>query len=214
MSLSDDAPRYGRGARILHWLIAVLVLGAIVLGFIAATIGAKATDPSLKELRENILFWHKSIGVTILMLGLVRIGWALIYTRPPFPSHLPKRERLLAKGVHAALYILLIAMPVTGILLSQSVGFPVSWFGLISLPDFVQPDVAVPVMKRGSVLITFILHEKIFTYLLLAILGLHIAGLIKHHWFDRDPTVWRRMAPWRPRAAISPADASVEPIAD
>lgn len=206
MSSPDSLPRYGRGARILHWLIALLVIAAIVLGFIAATIGAKVADPGLKALREDILFWHKSLGITILALGLIRIGWALTHPRPPLPTYLPKRERVLAKSVHTGLYILLIAMPVTGILLSQAVGFPVSWFGVFTLPDFVHPDLAVPVLKRGSVLITFILHEKVFAYLLLGILALHVAGLIKHHWIDRDPSIWRRMAPWGPGTPAAKAD--------
>lgn len=212
MSPSDDLPRYGRGARTLHWLIAVLIIAGIILGFIAATIGTKATDPALKALREDVLFWHKSIGLTILALGLIRIGWALTHRRPPLPDHLPKYERVLAKGVHASLYILLIAMPVTGILLSQAVGFPVSWFGLFTLPDFVHPDLAVPVMKRGSVLITFILHEKLFAYGLLAILALHVLGLIKHQWIDRDPSIWRRMAPWRPAAPAAPIEPEPDPV--
>jgi cytochrome b561 len=208
MPTSTDPQPYDRALRTLHWLMAALIVAAIILGFIAAKIGANETDPALKALRENILFWHKSFGLTILALGAVRIAWALTNGRPPLPAHLPKSERVLAKIVHASLYVLMIAMPVTGIVLSQAVGFPVSWFGLVSLPDFIHPDLSVPVMARGSVLIAFILHEKIFAYGLLGLLALHVAGLLKHHWIDRDPSIWRRMVP---RRAPAPTVAEEEP---
>ena len=199
MRSDEELLRYGRTARTLHWLIAVLILAGIVLGFWSAWIGAAVTDPGLKALREGLLFWHKSIGVTILGLGCARLAWALVRPRPPLPSHLPRHERALAKAVHALLYLLTFAMPITGIYLSQAVGFPVSWFGIVQLPDFVHPNTAIPVMKRTSVLIGVILHKRVFAYSLLATLVLHLAGVAKHLWVDRDLTVWRRMAPWRPR---------------
>ena len=197
MPSGDEFLRYGRTARTLHWLTAILILVAIILGFWASMIGATATDPGLKVQREHLLFWHKSIGVTILGLACVRLAWALVRPRPPLPSYLPRREQALAKAVHVMLYLLMFAMPISGIYLSQAVGFPVSWFGIVQLPDFVHPDTGIPVMRRTTVLIGIILHKKVFAYSLLAILGLHLAAVAKHVWIDRDMTVWRRMAPWR-----------------
>ena len=191
-----SAPRYGRVARILHWSIAILIVAAIILGLICASIGPLATDHHLAELRERLLFWHKSFGLTVLMLAIAVLIWRFTHKPPPLPAHMPKRERILAKTVHGLLYFLMVAMPVTGIMLSQAAGFPASWFGLWALPDMVQPDRAVPVMQRMEVKQAFVLHERVLAYTLFTILALHLLGLLKHHLIDRDPSIWRRMAPW------------------
>jgi cytochrome b561 len=197
MSPTTTAPSYGRVARSLHWAIAILIVAAIILGLICGSIGTNAADRQLAELRGSLLFWHKSFGVTVLGLAAFRIIWWSTHKRPPLPAHLPKSKRVLAKAVHGLLYVLMVGMPVAGILLSQAVGFPVSWFGLWTLPDLVQPDLTVPVMQRAAVKVSFILHERVLAYTLFAILALHVAGLLKHHFIDRDPSIWRRMAPWR-----------------
>ena len=196
MPPDTSAPRYGRVARILHWSIAILIVAAIILGLICASIGPLATDHQLAELRERLLFWHKSFGLTVLMLAIFVLIWRSTHKPPALPVHMPKRERILAKAVHGLLYFLMVAMPVTGIMLSQAAGFPASWFGLFTLPDLVQPDRAVSVMQRIEVKQAFFLHERVLAYSLFTILALHILGLLKHHLFDRDPSIWRRMAPW------------------
>jgi cytochrome b561 len=196
MSSITSEARYGRVARLLHWSIAALIVTTIPLGLVCASIGPKAKEPHLAALRENLLFWHKSIGVTVLILALVRIAWSLTHRRPPLPDHLPRGERALARAVHGLLYVLIIGMPLTGIVLSQAVGFPVSWFELFTLPDFVHPDLAVPVMKRTAVKLSFLLHERVLAYTLFVVLALHLAGLLKHQFIDRDSSIWRRMAPF------------------
>jgi cytochrome b561 len=192
-----SAPRYGRVARLFHWTIAILILAAIPLGLICGAIGQKAADPRLAELRSVLLFWHKSIGVTVLVLAVARILWRLGHKPPALPTHMPNGERLLAKAVHCLLYIVMVGMPITGIMLTQATGFPVRWFGLWTLPDVVHPDRTIPMMERMEVKLSLILHERIIAYTLFAMLALHIAGLLKHHFVNRDPSIWRRMAPWR-----------------
>lgn len=201
-----SAPRYGRVARTFHWTIATLIVAGIVLGLICASIGPAATDHHLAELREKLLFWHKSFGLTVLLLAIIVLIWRLTHRPPPLPAHMPKRERILAKAVHGLLYVLMVAMPVTGIMLSQAAGFPASWFGLWTLPDLVRPNRAIPVMQRMEVKQAFILHERILAYALFFILALHILGLVKHHLIDRDPSIWRRMSPWGGREAEAEAE--------
>ena len=201
MMQSEDVARYSTVTRVIHWSTAVLILIAIPLGLISSSIGPKATDSTLKALRENLLFWHKSIGVTVLLLALVRIGWHLTHRRPPLPAHLPRGERAAANTVHGLLYLLMVGMPVTGIILSQSVGYPVSVFGLFTVPAIVHPDLSVPVMQRLGVQIGFVLHKRVLAYSLFAVLAFHVLGLLKHQFIDRDPSIWRRMAPTRLRGS-------------
>jgi cytochrome b561 len=205
-----SAPRYGRVARILHWTIAILILVAIPLGLICGSIGQKAADPRLAELRSVLLFWHKSIGVTVLVLAVARILWRLGHKPPVLPAHMPNGERILAKAVHGLLYLVMVGMPISGIMLTQATGFPVRWFGLWTLPDMVRPDRTIPMMQRIEVKLSLILHERIFAYTLFAVLALHIAGLLKHHFIDRDPSIWRRMAPWRTPEAETEAPLAHE----
>ena len=87
-------------------------------------------------------------------------------------------------------------MPLSGILLSQSAGFPVSPFGLFVLPGVFPADIAIPVMQRSGVKLGFLLHSTILAYALYVILVLHVAGLLKHHLIDRDRSIWQRMASW------------------
>jgi cytochrome b561 len=80
-----SALRYGRVAHLFHWTIAILILAAIPLGLICGAIGQKAADPRLAELRSVLLFWHKSIGVTVLVLAVARILWRLGHKPPALP---------------------------------------------------------------------------------------------------------------------------------
>jgi cytochrome b561 len=194
MQVTNSTEAYGGVSRAIHWITALLVLSTIPLGLIAANIGPKNPSHDLSALREQTLFWHKSIGVSILLLVILRTAWSLYSPRPPLPAHLPTGERRAAKATHLALYLLLFAMPLTGIMLSQSVGFPVSFFGLFTLPTVFPAPHDVPIPQRPGAVWGILLHEKVFAYILFGAIALHLLGLVKHQLIDRDGSILRRMA--------------------
>ena len=100
--------RYNNGAVTLHWLTVVLVLTQLYLGF---TFADMARGPA----RSELFTWHKTVGATILVLSLIRLAWRLMHKPPPFPESLPRWERIAAVWNHRAFYLLLIALPLTGL---------------------------------------------------------------------------------------------------
>jgi len=146
-----------------------------------------ADDLPLGMQKLAMLARHKSVGITILGLAVIRLAWRWSNPTPPFPDTLKPYERVLGHFTHAALYALLFALPLSGWLMSSARGFPVSWFGFVQLPDLVPKDTG--------------LYEALLqTHHVLAIaLGvialLHVAAAVKHHYILRDD-VLRRMLPF------------------
>jgi len=138
---------------------------------------------------EKIAFLarHKSIGLTILGLAVIRLAWRSLNPSPPLPGDLKPHERLLARFSHAALYVLIIALPLTGWIMSSARGFPISWFNLVQLPDFVGKSKVL----YGAMVVT---HATLAIGLI-AVLALHVAAALRHHFVLRDDTL-RRMLPF------------------
>ena len=182
MPVRNTAERYGSVAQTLYWLIVVLLIVQVTLGKIA-------DDLPLGLERLITLARHKSFGITILALALIRLAWRL-FNRPPPPPPMPGWQRAAANLSHAGLYFFLFAMPVTGWLMSSANNYPVSWFGLVQLPDFVAPD-------RGLAHDLEDVHETLAN-VLLVLAGVHVLAALKHQFIDRDGLLYR-MLPWRPR---------------
>jgi cytochrome b561 len=182
MRLRNTSVRYGSVAQTLHWVIVGLLVVQFTLGKIAGDL-----PNGLDKL--VILARHKSFGITILALALLRLAWRF-HDRPPPLQPMPRWQTIAARISHAALYTLLFAMPLTGWMMSSASNYPVSWFGLAQLPDLVAPD---PALKEA-------LHEvhETLSNVLLALASLHIFAALKHQFFDRNGLMFR-MLPWRPR---------------
>ena len=193
MEFRNSTSAYGIASRMLHWLTAIFIFVALPLGWRAAALGPRNPDPHLAALRETLLFWHKSLGLSVLFLIVLRLGWFLYSARPPLPAGLPSIERIGAKTIHYLLYVVLIGMPISGTVLSQAAGFPVSFFGLFEIPKIISIDQSVPVLQRPELIAAVIFHERVFAFALYGALLLHFAGLAKHSLIDRDHTIWRRM---------------------
>ena len=172
-SLPDN--RYNAGARALHWIIAILLIVELALGLL---------HEPLEDVVKLIPL-HKAIGLTILALSVGRLFWRLSWRRPPLPAAMPRWEAATAHGVHILFYFLLIAMPLTGWLFSSAGKYPLSWFGLFDVPK-------LPVTKDS--LIYNISHEghELMGWLFLALVVLHIAAAMRHHFILRDGLL-RRM---------------------
>ncbi|GAB4293528.1 MAG: cytochrome b [Thiohalomonadaceae bacterium] len=180
MRLRNDREHYGLVAVTLHWLVALTVFGLFGLGLWMT--GLTYYDPWYRQGPAL----HKSFGVVLFAVMLVRLAWRL-YSPPPAPlaSHTPL-ERRAAHLVHGLLYLLLFAIMASGYLISTADGRAVEVFGLFSIPATItsipqQEDVA------GAV------HLTLAVTLMVLVL-LHIAGALKHHFIDRDRTLRRMLA--------------------
>lgn len=179
--------RYGAVAQAAHWLTALLLVGSFTVGLYM--VGLKMSPDKLR-----LFSYHKWIGVTILAVVLLRLAWRAFHAPPPLPGSMPGWERGAARFTHWMLYALLLAVPLSGWLMSSAKGFQTVWFGVLPLPDLLSknPDL-------GEALET--VHYA-FNKTLLVLIGLHVAAALKHYFFDRDQ-VLQRMLPRRRRAGAA-----------
>ena len=179
MHLRNTTRSWGAVAQFLHWLIVAL----IVVQFTLALLAEEA--PPLRKL--GLLARHKSFGITILALALIRLTWRSLNPTPPLPSTLKPYERTLARTTHALLYGLLFAMPLTGWMMSSARGFPVSWFGFWQLPNLVP--------KNQALYEALLTTHGTLALILCGVVILHVAAALKHHYKLKDD-VLRRMLPF------------------
>lgn len=181
MNLKNTGEHYGNVTKTLHWTISILVIVMLILGALL--------DDIPKPLKFQMYTLHKSIGISILGLMAFRLVWRLINPRPVLPNNTPNWEKWFANGSHAMFYILLIAMPLTGWIMSTASGHIPDFFWLVKFP---LPFIA----KNKPLAKTF---ETIHTYIawsIVALLCLHVMGALKHHFIDKD-NVLTRMLPNR-----------------
>ena len=162
---------------LVHWLTAALILAALPLGLYMSEL-------PLSPYKLKLISYHKWIGITALLLFLPRVLVRLTRPVPP-PLEGPAWQRLAASATHLLLYVLIVAVPLTGWLMSSAKGFPVVYLGILPLPDLLPKDQAL-----GDLFKT--VHETLNTGLLMLI-GLHVAAALKHQFIDRDGTLVRMM---------------------
>lgn len=175
MSITKQA-RYSTGAIIFHWVIAILV---IVNWRIAE--GAEHLEGAAKA---AAIAPHKAIGITILVLSILRLIWRLTHRPPAPPEAIAGWERVLANTVHVIFYVLLIGLPIGGWLASSYAGFPIDYFGLFTIPLFpveVNFDTAGAIIDQHKAGGTFVL----------ALVVLHVLGALKHSFIDKVPGLSR-----------------------
>ena len=176
-----EAARYTRVAIGLHWLIALLVVGNLVIGLYHDSFGRPA--------EAWLMFFHKGIGISVLVLTLARLAWRVTHRPPPFAPVLRRWEVGLATVIHWAFYAALIAIPLTGWMVSSSVRKPdVTFFGLFELPP-------LPVSSSRDAHEQFEGIHEILGKAMIGLLLLHVAGALKHH-FEGHWHLIGRMAPW------------------
>ncbi len=180
MTLKNTQVQYGWIAIILHWLIAIVVIGLLILGLYMVQLPI-----SLRKL--TLYGWHKEFGVLVLMLVVIRLAWRLSNITPALPIHMPAYEKLGARLAHFAFYIFLFALPISGWMMSSAAGLPVSFFGLFVLPDLVSSD--------PSLMVQLIAVHKWLAYGLIALLCLHITAALQHHFYYKDDILRRMLRP-------------------
>lgn len=171
--------RYNRTAIFLHWLVGLGILGTLGLGLYMV-------DLPFSPAKLQIYSWHKWAGMTLLFLAVVRLAWRLSHPAPALPDTMGPLTRLAAHAGHWALYILMLAIPLSGWLMSSAQGFSVVWFGVLPLPDLVAKN-----LELGEWLNSI---HLILNYTLIATLIGHIGAALHHHFIKKD-TVMSRMLP-------------------
>lgn len=177
---SLDPARYSRVAILLHWIIAVLILINLYLGIFH--------EDMSKPVRASMIFYHKSIGLTVLALTVLRLAWRLGHKPPPYDAAMRRWEVALARAAHWLFYIMLFALPLTGWLLVSTDGHATSWFGLFNIP-------ALPVSHADDVHDLWDTVHVFLGWTMLVLVCLHILGALKHH-LQGHRQIFGRMAPW------------------
>ncbi len=178
MALRSTAKGWGPVARAFHWGMLLLFLGIIPVGYYM-------TDLPLGLAKLKIYALHKSVGLTLLGLAVLRLVWRLGDRRPTLPP-MPAWQARAASAAHALLYVLMFAMPLSGWVYNSASHFPLQWFRLVNLPAIVGENKPLAALAKEA-------HE-VGALVLIAIVVLHAAAALKHHFVDKDATL-RQMLP-------------------
>jgi len=171
-----SAMRYSTPAIVLHWLVALLI-------FVAFPLGLYMADLPLSPEKLQLFSYHKWIGVTVFMLAGLRVVWRLTHTPPPLPASVASWQRRASAIAHGLLYLLILVIPISGWLMSSAKGVQTVWFGVLPLPDLIGKDKALGHLLEE-------VHETL-NYTLLALVVLHVAGALQHHFIERQPFLQR-----------------------
>ena len=175
-------PRYTHTAMLLHWLLGIALVALFGVGLYMA-------DLPFSPQRLKLYNWHKWAGVCILVLSLLRLVWRLSHRPPQLPARvqnaMPLWQQRAHHGAHHLLYLLFFAVPLLGWAYSSAAGFPIVLFGLWPLPDFVSASPALADVLKP-------LH-KLSAFAMAALVLVHVAAALKHHFIDRDGLLLRML---------------------
>lgn len=169
--------RYTGVAIALHWLSAGCIVAAFGLALTMVDI------PGLTPAKLRYYAWHKWLGVTAFALSCARLAWRARHAPPAYPPTMGGAQRLAAGATHAALYLLLLAVPLSGYLYTSAAGVPVVYLGMLPLPMLGGIDPALKPLFKS-------VHAAL-NWALLAAVALHLAAALKHALVDRDGIIQR-----------------------
>ena len=181
MLIKNTTESYGAVTQLLHWIMFLLIVWIITVGFVM-------TDMENGPDKFQLYGMHKTTGVIILFLVVLRIIWKQLNTSPLLPNTLDEWQKYAARAGHVLLYALMVSMPLSGWAMSSAAGFAVSVFGWFTLPNIVAPNKELLAAFRE-------LHE-IGAYLFIITILLHITAALLHHFYYRD-NVLQRILPFR-----------------
>lgn len=173
----------------LHWLLALMI-------FIGFGVGQYMTDLAMSPTKLKLFSWHKWLGVTVFAMVVLRVGWRMLNPPPALPATTPAWQRRVAAGTHLLLYLLMLAIPLSGWLYSSASGFQTVYFGRWPLPDLLGRDA-----ELAAVLKT--VHVSLNNGLAVLVLA-HIGAALKHHFIDHDGLLWRMWPGRRRSLEVSP----------
>lgn len=170
--------KYTRFAIALHWLMAIGLIGLFAFGLYMA-------DLPLSPTKLRYYSWHKWAGVTLFLLALVRLAWRFAHRPPALPEHMGRGEQFVAHTGHGLLYLLIVAVPLSGWLMSSAKGIQTVLFGVLPIPDLLEKN-----RDLGDLLQT--VHWGLNMALAAIVVG-HVAAALKHHFIDKDDVLTRML---------------------
>ncbi|MGH8212413.1 MAG: cytochrome b [Rhodanobacteraceae bacterium] len=186
MPLRNTDTRWGAVAQAFHWLIAVLILAQGALGLTMVELG-------MTPAKVRVFALHKSLGLTILALALLRLAWRLGQRAPRDPP-MPRWQHVASRASHCLLYVLILALPLSGWLFNSAANFPLEWFGLVHVPNLTQGlDPELKALALGA-------HVTFF-WILVGVVVLHALAALWHHFRQRDDVLLRMLPGNRKRPA-------------
>lgn len=180
MPLNNTKLSYGSVANFFHWLMALLIITLLAVGFIM-------TEMENSPDKFKIYGLHKSIGIVILTLAALRLMWKSVNVAPLLPDSMADIEKFAAQCGHALLYLLMFAMPLSGWAMSSAAGLQVSVFGWFTLPNLVAPDETMKQLLRN--------WHYYLAWAIIAMVSLHVLAALLHHFYHKN-NVLRRMLPF------------------
>ncbi len=188
--------RYTAVAIALHWLIALAIILQLISGlWMVDALNEQATQ----MLAFQVYQWHKSLGLTVLILSLLRLLWRFTHRAPELPGGMTAWERLAAKAAHILFYAIMIGMPITGwvVVSASKLGLPTLYWGLFQWPHI--PLGGMVADAKAALEGTFGEVHEILAYITIGLLALHVGAALKHHLVNRDD-VLSRMLPFLRRS--------------
>lgn len=182
ISFKNTASQYGLISQFFHWSVAFIITLQFVWAWRIEQLG-------LGRARYELVNEHKSMGLTIFMLVVLRLLWRFYHAPPPLPEQIPYWQQQSSRWVHGFLYALLLCLPLVGWAMSSAAGFVVSWFNLIDLPALMSQN---EVLKERLM----DLHALLAWSLALLVTG-HILMALHHHFVKKDEVLRRMLPRWR-----------------
>ena len=202
--VNQDTRRYTRTAMLLHWLVAVLIIGNVVLVWVIGWFPDALVRPAIDT--------HKSIGITVLGLVLLRVLWRLSHPPPPLPRSYPRIERVGAQTAHLLLYALILGLPISGWIhdsaFKDAAAHPLHLFGVVPWPRIAPIMALDPITKAHVHTVWYEVHTYL-AYALYGLLALHVLGALKHQFVD-GKSEFARILPLRrgpERDGVAPGGA-------
>jgi len=181
-SITNTKDHYGTVAILLHWSMAILMIGLVALGLYMVAL----PDVGFNTKKITLIIYHKEIGLLVFVLFAVRLAWRVTQLLPQLVGHLPDWQKIAVRFVHLSFYALMLGLPVSGLLMSSAAGIPVSFFGLFTLPDLISYD--------DYQFKQLIVIHKWLAYALIICILIHAGAALRHHFIFKDDTL-RKMLP-------------------
>lgn len=178
MQIKNTQTSYGFVAKLFHWFIAIAIIGLLIVGFNMSSMEAS-------NQKWQLYFLHKSLGVTILILVVLRLTWRLTNTQPDLPFDLPLWQKAASKITHYLLYLLMLVMPLSGIMMSRYGGYEINVFNLFIIPPFAE--------KKPELGKLFYEIHEISAFILSGLICVHILAGLYHHFIRKDYVLSRML---------------------
>ncbi len=182
MEFKNSESRYGVITKLFHWYIALLILVQFYLVYWKREVLADKSPIAIFYINGL----HKPIGVVVLLLAILAVTWHVNNRKPSYPPNMPNWEKQSALFVQGVLYLTFFAMPLSELIMSTAAGYPLNFFGLFQFPQFIA--------KNEVIAQSFFSIHQITSYLIIALVIMHVAAALKHHFINRD-NILKRMLP-------------------